>query len=1270
MACLVKRSQTAIDSVYLPGGEVKSTAYYDILSEIKKGIPSDVILNVKQSLEGYVGKFIKNSTDNAEVALGLYANLYSKDFKSWYGNDWTTTGEEPKVEVVNGMKVFKNSKGEIRSIYNTGNQKQGKAEYYRSVASRKTGELTDYVRKTVQVLNLRIKEARQLRDKVNNNPKLSFEERTKQAKRFNDIISDSIEKKNLLKEKNELEYLYLTAETDLDMAADVLFNSSRSTMGDIRIAHRAVEAWKNIAMVLGVKDLSELSNEDASRISAIEARAIEQSRRLTDLSVKLIAKTFSNPNKEIKAEDLYNHLKGLKNVGWISSQTRDISTTGIPLVNLLAKVIQEANLKIDKEHNKNYQRIDDAHNKIKNNAEIKANGFSIFFKEQSKKFGDNLIKTLGLVGRYSQNYYDTMRAKRKVLNNALEAAGNDNVKKKDAYDQYNTWVAKNTILFNAIPFLEESKYTDDQRVKVVNELLAQGFTRDEIADIVKESERLYNKFLDQKERYRIGLEVDYENDKLAVPDGQTKEKYINDLVEKWDNDHNPIKFIDQMMQPKLIANYAYKGMYYTIKIPRKTVDNKDTGYYDQNFSRIAADKDLYEFYTFFRDFIKENLSYLPEEEIDDLQSNFLPVITEKIAVEYGLTNLKETTKGLGDWFMKTFTSVEYQRREVVDPVTGKKIYNLQPKFINEEVPIEDRSKDMVVMMKMFGDMGLVYKHKLQVQDYVDAMNEIVQNTSKTQKVNNFGETLVETVAPKNTQAMVESEIKRSFYGAPVEESIVVQGRKFYNAKELLTAGLHKSEKYKKAQELEAQIKDLTKELEKDSLTDIERVNIEKEINKLKSEHSNLGGRLFSITKTLDSNIKYSRLVALAFQPFSALRNLLIGGVNNVIHATGGRDFNSKDLRTATAMIKGSITKFWTKGNVVSKDAAKLLKFMLDTGTVEGEDGLYKANLISKKTAADKILDVLPNAFTLMKGTDFLFKSQTALSMALNTNIVTEKGNVNLYKALTDNLEFNEELYGKYNPELNGGLEFEELYDKFMLKNGQVAKKLHGLATNRTGVMGKDNVMGRLLFLFKSWLPETLANRYEARKYDEFLERDVEGYMRTFARLAFVEQGLPYAFKAMLRATFSDNTDDMNELERENLRKAFAELVAIIATSAIYFTIRGLAPDEDDEDRKKWNMIINQMELLQRDLTFYVDTDSLGDLTSQMVPSITSLNNLKTALAAAFYHYPAGITGLETNDDGEPLYDGERTILKITKAVPGLNNINRMIYYQKKLSDAR
>jgi hypothetical protein len=723
-----------------------------------------------------------------------------------------------------------------------------------------------------------------------------------------------------------------------------------------------------------------------------------------------------------------------------------------------------------------------------------------------------------------------------------------------------------------------------------------------------------------------------------------------------------------MLQPTLVANYAYKGMYYTIKVPRKTVDGKDTNYYDSNFIKISSDPRLYEFYNFFKNFLNESLSYLPEEEIDDLQSNFLPVITEKIAKEYGLTNLKETAKGLGDWMLKSLTSVEYMDRKTVDPVTGKVIYKLTPKFIDEKVPIEDRSKDMVVMMKMFGDMSLIYKHKLQVQDYVDAINEIIQTTQKTMKKNDFGETVVETISPKNLQAMVQSEIKRSFYGVKPETEITVKGTKFYNAAELFSLGLYRGEKYKKAVELEKQIKNINSQLESDNLSEKERDDLEKALYQKKGEYTNLGGRMFSLTKTLDSNIKYSRLLGLALQPFSAVRNLLVGGINNVIHSSGGRDFNFSDLKKATFMVKDSILKYWTKGSVITKDAAKLLKFMIDTGTVEGEDGLFKAGIINKKTTLDKITEYLPTAFTLMKGTDFLFKSQTALSMAFNTKIKTEKGEFHIYEVLNENLEFDEEKFGAYDASLNGGKEFEEIYDKFMLKVGQVAKKLHGLATDRTGIMGKDTVWGRLLFLFKSWLPETVANRFEKRKYDEFLERDVEGYYRTFGRMLFKEQGLS-SFKTLIDAVFSENVDDMDELQRENLRKFFTEMVAIAVMTALYFAIKSMAPD-DDENKKIWNILLNQTSLLTRDLTFYIDPSSASDLTSQIVPSLTSLTTLNNALKAAFIHYPAGITGLEVDDDGEPLYDAERTLLKVTKAIPVLNNVNRVIYYQKKLTDAR
>ena len=109
---------------------------------------------------------------------------------------------------------------------------------------------------------------------------------------------------------------------------------------------------------------------------------------MVDLSVKLIALNFSKENKEIDPEKLYNSLKALPDVGRLTSEVRDISTTGVPIVNLLSKVLQEANLKISKEHGRIYGAIDQAYERIKNNPEIAKNGFEIFIKEQTNKFNE------------------------------------------------------------------------------------------------------------------------------------------------------------------------------------------------------------------------------------------------------------------------------------------------------------------------------------------------------------------------------------------------------------------------------------------------------------------------------------------------------------------------------------------------------------------------------------------------------------------------------------------------------------------------------------------------------------------------------------------------------------------------------------------------------------------------------------------------------------------------------------------------------------------
>jgi hypothetical protein len=152
---------------------------------------------------------------------------------------------------------------------------------------------------------------------------------------------------------------------------------------------------------------------------------------------------------------------------------------------------------------------------------------------------------------------------------------------------------------------------------------------------------------------------------------------------------------------------------------------------------------------------------------------------------------------------------------------------------------------------------------------------------------------------------------------------------------------------------------------------------------------------------------------------------------------------------------------------------------------------------------------------------------------------------------------------------------------------------------------------------------------------------------------------------MVRAAFSDEIEDMDELERENLRKFGAELASILSIYLIYFTLKAMAPDEDDEDRKTWNVLLNQIELIGRDLTYYITPGSAGDITEQIVPIVRTADQITAAIKAVSY-YSLGIE----NEDGEPEYDAERTLQKVTKVVPVINNYNRFIYYEKKLTDVR
>lgn len=1256
MACVIKRNKYGvINEVYLPDGKTLSKAYYAILDNIQEGIPSPYSAIAIESLQPYVGKYINNLDEPEEIALGLYLELYSSNFQKWYGQ-WVA---EPTV--TSDLMVEKD--GVKKSIFEVNQNKLPFNEQLKSARTKTVKGLKKAVDLSIKKLQERIRLTVDARERAKLNPKYTNEIKTERELYFNNLIRSMSDNIKTLTKKNDVAYVIAQGVTDMDVITSLLAGPTVS-LTELQLADDLAKTWDKVFSILGIDSIDDIIDAGQKKqVQDILDKVDRATRSISTLTRKQLVDKINEVAPEGR-KITEKEILAMKDVSWLKSVSRDISTVDNKLIGYLAVLLNNVNLRIEKEHQRNYKTIEDEFAKISDNPEIKQNGFDIFIKEQENQIGD---KTLGLIGRYSQEYYDASRQRYKNLRANLEKAKDDPDQVKAIWKDHNDWLAENTMLFNVAPFIDTKAYTDADRMKVIDKFAAEGFTKEEINDLIVEAKKQYKRFESDAKQQEIILDAQILHGTIVLEEGVDQDQYIQEQVAEWRRINDPVAYNEFVTGDRPGINQAFKGSKYSIKAPRKIIAGVDSKYYDANFAKIAADPALYNFYLFFRDFIKEQLSYLPEEEIDSLQSNFLPIITDRVAKEYGLTGLKESMNGIGDWFLKQMTVIDYESRGKKDPVTGKERFGFKPRFLEGNQDISERSKDLVLMAKLFSDMALIYKHKIQVQDTVDSINDTVQQLSTSSTLDKFGNEINKDEAPKNLQNMTKSAILGNFYQvAPDQQGL---GKKrFYTASELLTGGLVKSEKGKQAKVIEEQIQTLTEELENPLLNDKERSAKEEKLYKLKRSFYELGGRSFGLTTLVDALNRLTREKGIALNPFSAARNLLIGGINNQIHAVGGEDFTRADLRKANSIIKASAARYVTWGAANSVDAQKILKILLDTKTIDGEDGIFGQSIkgIDKTTVIQKIKNHIPSPFSLMRSTDYMFKSQTAISMLVSTKVKTEQGEFNLYEVLDENLNYNEEKYGKWSTENNNGKDFEDFYDNTISKVGQVAKKLHGFFGGGQTLLGKDTAWGRMLFVFRSWLPETVATRFEEKRWDPILERNTEGYYRTFFSQFANEEGLRIkdAVKDIWSAISKGEVENMPKEQVANIRKMIAELSAIMILAMTYLILKSGA--DDDDDNKTARLLLNQFSLLNRDLTYYINPYSAGELTKNAVPMVTTLTQTADALTAMGYYF----AGVEKDDTGELQYDGERTLLKISKSLPYVNNVNRVIYYSGRIGDVR
>ena len=1125
------------------------------------------------------------------------------------------------------------------------------ASVFRSIAT--NNNKATPVEDVVVVLGQRYKEAQNMIKAIQNGTD-SNEVKIEKITKYNIIKEDtqnSIKEIQSLPSSKQLEFILQQAENDIKFVNSI-YTSTSATFSDLQFASTIVETWSNIKNALGIETTADITNEDLrKRINGIIADYFELSEQTRRIAINLIKKTSNLSEKDITE---------LIDVHFTTEWTRELGSSGSLIGGRVAFLIKEINIKINKEHNRNFSQIESQYEKIKNNPLFKQFGYDLFLKIQTNKKGN---KTLALVTRYSQTFWENLSSNNKILKTALESANAENDKQKvaKAWDVYNKWNEKNTLTFNGLLFIDINKYSDQDRTNEINKFKALGFDEKSINNIIYESQKKYEKFLEDKEFYKSRVQFDALNNPSLVASDSSFEEYVNLKVNEFDDLHNPLKFYDQKFvgAEKLTAKGGSK---YTYLIPVKNIDGKDSKYYDENFSKISSDPQLVDFYNWFTGFIEESLGWLPQEETSGLQSNFLPVISDRIAKEYAFTDIKESVNGLGDWFMNSLTAFDYEKNKKINPITRKEIKGFSSQFINENVAVEDRSKDLVYIAKLFSDMALVYKHRNTIKAEIATIDDLIATTKGSYKLDpKLNERVAVAKDATRLQSLVRFTIDRAFYGIKPEDTLGKSDRLFYDYKELLSFGLWKSNEAKKAKEYSDAIALLNTELENSELSDELRRQKEEEILILKSQYYKLGGRKFSLTSTIDSSLSATRATSLGFAPFSAARNLIVGKINNRVHAQGGRDFSLTNLAWANKILTESTAKYLSLGKYDTNNTKLIFGLMSDARLAEGEDGMYISTLIDKNTTIDKFRSMLPKAYTWLSSGDYHFKAEMLLAAMKYQKIKTADGKeISFWDSLTENREYNEQKYGKWNADANGGLSFEDFYNKNMIKYKQLASKLHGASGKESNIKIKDNAAGRLLILFKSWLPETVGARFDPKYKDTLLDRYEEGYYRTFLKLVLEKKGK--VINLMFNALFNKHVDISDEMQLANFKKAVKELQIIVTLYIAYALLKSMAPD-DDEDKKVYNLLVlRQLHDLRRDLTYYININSIGELQRDVLPVIRTYINWGSALKAATY-YTFGVT----NDDGDLMYDEERTALKITKIMPTFSNINRVMYGMKKLN---
>ena len=1022
------------------------------------------------------------------------------------------------------------------------------------------------------------------------------------------------ERKAELEAEDKLANVVALGNTDMD-DVEKLLNKEEVSTSDLFYVNKILHQWENsVDTIFDANDLERVDGQyslNVQAVSNIELRATELRKKYTDVFNNTVMNIFLKQGLTPTQEQIFG---AKKEIDILQANLRDISMTNDIIFQVTSKIIKEANFKTEEEVIKTVKEVDALMDAVKKTVQYKQKGFDIFSQED--KDGK---KTGMMTSRFSDAFYKESNFRR----NKAKETGN--------WEDFFKWKKENNILFdlrklfyNEYKELDGSKeFTEEDITAHINDLKLQlgekGYQ--EYYDRLQAKFDLYKKDLEAQKEYVSSLDADQ-----SAKDA---------MMEEWLLTNSPFVYAERVYEGKKIKIGEKfinpKGYKYTSEVPRRfTPDGQKTNWYDAKFDVIQNNPALYDYYRYTIDKFNELRDYLPDSAVEDLQYNYIPEIRKSIVELFSDRGIKG---GLDGWYDKVISElttsapsgISYEER---DPVTGELIKTLPISMVGKNLSADEKSYDLAKITKAFSIMALSFKHKSEIEDSIRLLEQVVNN-SKEAVLNPDG-TPRKNMRDKPIEVKGQLKYYKSQYKYAVEALLYNQRR--------VEEGVSKTKKLLNTEEKAAKV-----ELEK-QLAETTDEETKKEIQ---AKIDALGSNVVA-SNVWNKVIQFAQLKGMGWNLFAPVNNTVVGFIGNLIHASGNEDFSTNDFLKSYRLMLNSIGKSASLDTIATKTAKKINNLMVNFNVVgEVDQAGYNSTAFESGTA--KGLQKL-SPYELTKRAEYLNQGATFLAMMMNKKIEDLQGNKkrSMFEAYDENGEWKND-------------EFPPISDKeksdFKIKLEQVKKIVHGNYDPNSPTAIKKNVLGRAVTMFRNWVAEGFAARFEGEKEDILLGRTRKGRFITLKEQGLV-QGPMLLLSQMANfltfgGAFKTSLDSLSEVDKANMRKNAMEMLIYLHLYMLTLVLKSLDSDDDDE-KKALNYLININLRTQNDMAFFTSPLAFEKITQSSIPAmsiVTDAAKLVQATQKTIAGDPYYKTGIHKGD--------LRIRVAAEKNIPFLTQIERL-----------